>query len=272
MWPIIPKQCNCINTPTNQGSVCNHKGLTTNDVVIANIISCIDIQEGDTISVVLQKIDNFFCGIGLTSYILNLIENNPSEYLEFIDLINDVVNCSTLPICPTTTTSTTIIPTTTTTTSEAPITTTTTVLPTTTTTTTINEPTTTTTTTLLEPTTTTSTTLEPTTTTTTTSGFGPVPTTTTTTTLAGGIVPALMSLTSEETSDCGLSLTEFVYVDCSVFGQINNGDQIFFDLAGTNPFIGDDGYYRVKLNSMIGNGVTGIVNSGGFISSVALCP
>lgn len=183
MWPLIPKKCKCVNTGTNTSvnATCNHCGLTTNDIeYVGENLECTGINNGDSISVALQKLDYFICGIGLTQQILNELQYNSVEYPEFITLVNGSIDCETINDCgdpPTTTTTTTIIPTTTTTTTIEP----------TTTTTTTAEPTTTTTTTTLTPTTTTTTTIEPTTTTTTTSGLGPVTTTTTTTNLSGNI-------------------------------------------------------------------------------------
>jgi hypothetical protein len=161
MWPLIPKKCKCVNTGTNTSvnTTCNHCGLTTNDIeYVGENLECTGINNGDSISVALQKLDYFICGIGLTQQILNELQFNSVEYPEFITLVNGAIDCETIlacgnpPIITTTTTTTAVIVPTTTTTS-------TTVVPTTTTTTT-EEPTTTTTTSTITPTTTTTTSTE----------------------------------------------------------------------------------------------------------------
>jgi hypothetical protein len=93
-----------------------------------------------TASEILQQLSYFLCSIELTQYILDLIQDNPEEYPEFIELVNGVISCETIDACgpvPTTTTTTTVEPTTTTTTSSSSTTTTTSSSSTTTTTTTV---------------------------------------------------------------------------------------------------------------------------------------
>ena len=74
MWPLIPKKCNCENTGTNtsENAICNHCGLTTNDLVYTGAnTECTQVNTGDTVSVAFQKIDYFICGGGLAQQILN---------------------------------------------------------------------------------------------------------------------------------------------------------------------------------------------------------
>jgi hypothetical protein len=160
MWPILPNKCGCENQPTNQGVVC--KGKSAKDVLIDSILencahfpNCISVEE------YLQRLDHFLCTEAFTQVFLTTVQNNISEFPEFIQIINNAFNCDLVDSCgpePTTTTTTTLEPTTTTTTTQEPTTTTTTTIePTTTTTTTEGEITTTTTTTEEETTTTTTT-------------------------------------------------------------------------------------------------------------------
>jgi hypothetical protein len=141
MWPFLPKKCNCTETPNNPGTSCNHSGLTSSDLIYEGIAGeCSGITPGMTASEILQQLSYFLCSIELTQYILDLIQDNPEEYPEFIELVNGVISCETIDACgpvPTTTTTTTVEPTTTTTTSSSSTTTTTSSSSTTTTTTTV---------------------------------------------------------------------------------------------------------------------------------------
>lgn len=115
MWPLIPKKCNCENTGTNtsENAICNHCGLTTNDLVYTGAnTECTQVNTGDTVSVAFQKIDYFICGGGLAQQILNQLQNNIEEYPDFITLVNGVVSCDVINACgepPTTTTTTTTV-------------------------------------------------------------------------------------------------------------------------------------------------------------------
>ena len=122
MFPYPPKKCNCEETPTNANHTCEHCGLTTNDFAYdgENLV-CLDINNQDSLTVSIQKIEEFFCGEGAISNILTQIQNNPEQWSEFYDLINNNFNCELIddcgPVPTTTTTSTTVAPTTTTTSS-----------------------------------------------------------------------------------------------------------------------------------------------------------
>jgi len=112
MWKFLPSDCNCNETPTNpNSSVCNHNGLTTDDLVYdGENLSCSGINNQDNISVAFQELDYFICGIELTQHILDMIQDNPQEYSEFIAIINGAINCETIIQCgpppPSTTTTT----------------------------------------------------------------------------------------------------------------------------------------------------------------------
>ena len=115
MWPLIPKKCNCENTGTNtsENAICNHCGLTTNDLVYTGAnTECTQVNTGDTVSVAFQKIDYFICGGALAQQILDQLQNNIEEYPDFITLVNGVVSCDVINACgepPTTTTTTTTV-------------------------------------------------------------------------------------------------------------------------------------------------------------------
>jgi hypothetical protein len=131
MFPILPKKCNCYETPTNEGSVCDWCKITTNEVCIGEINSCTGLEKGDSLTIVLQKWENFLCGIGYTQLFFELVQNNEEILQEFYTLANGAITCETITNCSTytTTTTTTVAPTTTTTSTLVPTTTTTTTLP-----------------------------------------------------------------------------------------------------------------------------------------------
>ncbi len=205
------KNCNCDETPTNTAPICNHSGPNTSDYIYEGVATCAGIEPEDTITVVLQKIENFICSTDFTQYILDAIQENPEEYLEFITLINNTLECSTIFNCgpvPTTTTSTTAAPTTTTTSSSTSTTTTSTSTSTT-------SSTTSTTTSSTSSTTSTTTTAAPTTTTTSTSSST---TTTTTTTVADLGCTAILVTPEEAGVGCPTSVV-LSYTDCNGFAQ-----------------------------------------------------
>jgi hypothetical protein len=128
MWPILPKKCNCYDTPTNEGSVCKCEKTTDDFCLQSEIESCTGIQKGDSVSLILQKWDNYVCGLEYVQYFFYLIQNNEEVFEEFYTLMNGAIECSTITDCSTYTTTTTSS-TTSTTTTIAPTTTTTTTLP-----------------------------------------------------------------------------------------------------------------------------------------------
>jgi hypothetical protein len=141
MNPSLPKDCNCEETATNQGVVCNNFTHTSDDFFYNGPdSSCTGIQNHDDITVVIQKLQNYLCSIEVTQFFLTYIEENIEEFPEFITLINDALTCQTITNC--------FIPTTTTTSSSTSTTTTSTSTSTSTTTTSTSSSTTTTTTTI----------------------------------------------------------------------------------------------------------------------------
>jgi len=126
MWPYLPKKCNCSETPTNPGTVCTCELNSSQYAYYGEVFSCIDIQPGDSLTIIIQKLENYFCGIGYTQSLLNIIQENPQNFTELITLINDNIDCSVINDCIYTTTTTSTSSTTTTTTTISPTTTTTT--------------------------------------------------------------------------------------------------------------------------------------------------
>ena len=83
---------------------------------------------------------------------------------------------------------------------------------------------------------------------------------------------SLMSLTSDPVDACPFLLTEFVYVQTTSIGFVTIGDRVFLDNAGTNPFPGDDDYWRIKLQIDPNNGVSATVDINGYIGGpIAVC-
>jgi hypothetical protein len=256
MWPFLPKKCNCPTTPTNPNTNCNHNGLYAKDLVYQGVdIPCAEIYSGMDMSEVLQRLDYYVCGIGFTQQVLDIIQENPQEFNDFIVLVNGAINCETInacgPVPTTTTTSTTeVIVTTTTSTSDSN----------TTTTTTTNQLTTTTTTTNLI-TTTTTTVLEPTTTTTTTEII---------------LTESLISSVSNMTDACPETVDTTCYVS-NVGGLpglqvVTTASVVYLDSLGTTTFIGDGDYYKIQVSgSSLFTSST--VDSFGVVGTiVSICP
>jgi hypothetical protein len=113
MWPVLPKKCDCPETPTNTGTSCNHSGLTTNDLIYDGPNGvCSNVTTGMTVTEAFQQLDYFICSIELTQHILDLIQNNPNLFPNFNTLVNGAINCSTIIACgppPTCTTKSTTI-------------------------------------------------------------------------------------------------------------------------------------------------------------------
>jgi hypothetical protein len=125
MWPFLPKKCDCAETPTNPGTLCNENLQVASEYVYnGEDLSCIGIEHGDDLTTILQKIDYYLCSRAYTEYVLNYIENNIELFPEFIELVNGVINCETIqacgPLTTTTTSSSTSTSSTTTTTTTLP--------------------------------------------------------------------------------------------------------------------------------------------------------
>jgi hypothetical protein len=127
MWSTLLKDCNCIETTSNQGVVCN--AVYNSDQFFYNGISaiCMDLQNGDDITTAIQKLENFLCSLEVTQVFLTYLEDNLEQFPEFITLVNDALTCQTITNCfnPTTTTTSSSTSTSTSTTTSSTSTTTT---------------------------------------------------------------------------------------------------------------------------------------------------
>jgi hypothetical protein len=85
------------------------------------------------------------------------------------------------------------------------------------------------------------------------------------------IEPALISRASTPEADCITPLVENVFIELQNPAFISSEDRIFTDSLGTINFPGDGDYWRIKLLSDVNNGVSAIVNGGGFISNITVC-
>jgi hypothetical protein len=100
MWPFLPKKCDCPNTPTNPGTSCDHSGLTTNDLIYNGPNGvCSNVTTEMTVTEAFQQLDYFLCSVAFTQYLLDLIQNNPNLFPNFITLVNGAINCSTIIAC-----------------------------------------------------------------------------------------------------------------------------------------------------------------------------
>jgi hypothetical protein len=100
MNSALPKDCNCNETSTNQGEVCNNAAHTTDEFFYNGPnSSCTELQNHDDITTTIQKIENFLCSVEVTQQVLTYIENNIEEFPDFITLVNDALTCQTISNC-----------------------------------------------------------------------------------------------------------------------------------------------------------------------------
>lgn len=100
MWSHLLKKCDCEEDPTNPGTVCDHNGLTTDDVIyLGASLNCLNIPGNVTVSEALQILNEYVCSPAFTGFLLDLIQINPGEYESFIAFINSIINCETINNC-----------------------------------------------------------------------------------------------------------------------------------------------------------------------------
>lgn len=98
--------CGCENNP------CGCK-ISSDDVAYQGPdLNCTGINNCDTLTTAIQKIDEFVCGLTLVETIIYNIQNNTNLYNQFTTIVNQTVSCQKVFDC---------LETTTTTTTEAPI-------------------------------------------------------------------------------------------------------------------------------------------------------
>lgn len=99
--PENTTNCGCTNSP------CGCK-ISSDDVAYQGPdLSCTGINNCDTLTTVIQKIDDFICGPDMVQTIIYNIENNTSLFNQFVTIVNRSVDCDTIFNCLETTTTTT---------------------------------------------------------------------------------------------------------------------------------------------------------------------
>jgi len=108
MWPFLPKKCDCNETPTNPGTLCNENLQPSSDYVYdGEDLPCIGVNHGDSLTTAIQEIDYHLCSRAFTEYVLTYIQENTEVFPEFIELVNGAINCETIQACGPSTTTTT---------------------------------------------------------------------------------------------------------------------------------------------------------------------
>jgi hypothetical protein len=98
--------CGCENNP------CGCK-ISSDDIAYQGPnLDCTGIETCDSMTVAIQKLNDYACGIDLVQNIITNITNNISLYNQFVTIVNQSIDCDTVFNC---------LATTTTTTTEAPI-------------------------------------------------------------------------------------------------------------------------------------------------------
>lgn len=69
-------------------------------------LPCSGINNKDSITIAIQKIDAQLCGENLVNNVFSAILNDAELYQQFVDLVNGAIDCSTILACLTTTTTT----------------------------------------------------------------------------------------------------------------------------------------------------------------------
>jgi hypothetical protein len=94
--------CGC-----NSSSPCGCK-ISSDDVAYQGPnLGCTDIITCDSITAAIQKLDEYACSIDLVQNIITNITNNISLYNQFVTIVNQSVDCSTVFDCLASTTTTT---------------------------------------------------------------------------------------------------------------------------------------------------------------------
>lgn len=103
--PENTTNCGCENNP------CGCK-ISSDDIAYQGpSLSCTGIEPCDSMTVAIQKLNDYACGIDLVQNIITNIINNTSLYNQFVTIVNQTVDCDTVFNClATTTTTTTLAP------------------------------------------------------------------------------------------------------------------------------------------------------------------
>jgi hypothetical protein len=97
---------NCTNSDNTCGC-----GISTDQVSYQGpTLPCVEINNCDTMTTVLQQLNSYICSDELVHTIINNIITNISLYQQFTTLVNQTVDCETVLACNSTTTTTTLAP------------------------------------------------------------------------------------------------------------------------------------------------------------------
>lgn len=89
---------------------CGCKTSTDEVVYRGPNLTCIDVQNCDNVTEIIQNIDTLVCSQELVQIFINNIVNNFEIYQQFTTLVNTSVDCETVLDCiPTTSTTTTVL-------------------------------------------------------------------------------------------------------------------------------------------------------------------
>jgi len=89
-------------------NTCGCKTSTSEVVYQGPALTCVGINNCDTITEVLQQLNSYICSEELVSIIINNIITNVDLYQQFTTIVNNTVDCETVWGCQTTTTTTTL--------------------------------------------------------------------------------------------------------------------------------------------------------------------
>lgn len=99
--PENTTNCGCENNP------CGCK-ISSDDIAYQGPdLSCTGIETCDSMTVAIQKLNDYACSIDLVQNIITNITNNISLYNQFVTIVNQSVDCNTVFDCLDTTTTTT---------------------------------------------------------------------------------------------------------------------------------------------------------------------
>jgi hypothetical protein len=97
----------CNNNCKNNECGCK---TTSNEIVYQGpSLPCSGIENCDTLTEAIVKINNFLCDPEIVNIFINNIIENPTLLEQFTTIVNDSIECETIWACETTTTTTTIV-------------------------------------------------------------------------------------------------------------------------------------------------------------------
>lgn len=94
--------CNCSDNP------CGCKTSSDDIAYQGPNLQCTGIDTCDSLTVSIQKLNDYMCSIELVQNIITNITNNVELYQQFTTIVNQSVDCDIVKNCLTTTTTTTI--------------------------------------------------------------------------------------------------------------------------------------------------------------------